>query len=157
EPAPLDDSGPYGCALSCRVRADVTNAIEGNGIYTFVIESDSYPFDSYASKRNGTGGLAPRLTITSRAPAEEPPPEEPPPQEEPGGEGWRAVGAKPLSDAQAAALVVHRPEQRSDNLTANSYVPSAAQISAFRSARNEFGQTAVEFNPNNAYVDGLDG
>ena len=156
EAAPLDDSGPYVCVRPCRVRADVSSTVEGEGIYTFAIASDAYPYDSYASKQDGASS-APRLVVTTRTETSEPPAEEPPAEEPPATEGWSAVGAKPLSDAAAAALVVHRPEQRPGNVTANKYVPSAAQISAFRAARNQYGQTAVQFNPLNAYVDGLDG
>jgi chitodextrinase len=70
---------------------------------------------------------------------------------------WTAVGTLPLSDAQAAALVTHRPEQRPDNVAANDYVPTSTQLVAFHSALNQYGQTSVEENPLNTYVDGLDG
>lgn len=74
----------------------------------------------------------------------------------------------PLSDSAAAALVTHEPEIRPKNATGysiggtsypapNYYVPSAAEIAAFHSATDQYGQTAVQANPYNQYVDGLDG
>jgi len=70
---------------------------------------------------------------------------------------WTAVGTPPLSDANAAALVMHRPEQRPDNVEANDYVPTAAELQAFHIAVNPYSQTADQANPLNKYVDGLDG
>jgi len=74
----------------------------------------------------------------------------------------------PLSDTAAASLVTHEPEIRAKNATGysiggtsypapNYYVPSASEISAFHGATDQFGQTAVQANPYNQYVDGLDG
>jgi hypothetical protein len=70
---------------------------------------------------------------------------------------WNAVGTPPLSDAQAAALVTHKPEQRPANVAANNYVPSPAELQSFYTAVNQSGQTAVQETPLNIYVDGLDG
>jgi len=70
---------------------------------------------------------------------------------------WTAVGTPPLSGANAAALVMHRPEQRPENVEANEYVPTAAELQAFHIAVNPYGQTADQANPLNEYVDGLDG
>jgi hypothetical protein len=70
---------------------------------------------------------------------------------------WTAVGTPPRSDAQAAALVINKAEQRPGNIAANDYVPSSAQLLSFHSAVNPYGQTAVQENPLNSYVDGLDG
>jgi len=74
----------------------------------------------------------------------------------------------PLSDHAAAALVTHEPETRRDNArsytldghqyqAANDYVPTLAQVRAFRQARSSSGQTNVAFNPYYQYVDGRDG
>jgi hypothetical protein len=70
---------------------------------------------------------------------------------------WAPVGSRPRSDALAAAFVAHRPEQRPENRAANDYVPSSGEIEAFRTARNAYGETSVQWNPLYAYVDGLDG
>lgn len=74
----------------------------------------------------------------------------------------------PLSDAAAATLVTRQPEIRPDNARSytlagvrypapNDYVPNPGQLEAFRNARNDAGQTNVEFNPYYQYVDGRDG
>jgi len=63
---------------------------------------------------------------------------------------WAPVDSLPLSDAEAAARVVHRPEQRPENVTANDYVPTDEELAAFHSA-------AKEFSPLSVYVDGRDG
>jgi hypothetical protein len=70
---------------------------------------------------------------------------------------WTAVHTPPLSDAQATALVRHKPEQRPGNAAANDYVPSSAELLSFHTAVNEYGQSAVQLNPLKNYVDGLDG
>jgi hypothetical protein len=48
--------------------------------------------------------------------------------------GWRSVGQPPLSDHDAAAVVMHQPEVRPDNAGANSYVPTDSELAAFHSA-----------------------
>jgi hypothetical protein len=74
----------------------------------------------------------------------------------------------PRSDAAAAALVTPEPETRPDNArpyrlggrtypAVNFYVPSAAQVRAARRARVSSGETAVQFDPYYAFVDGRDG
>jgi hypothetical protein len=52
---------------------------------------------------------------------------------------WRPVGSLPLSDAEAAARVVRRPEQRPENAAANDYVPNEAQLQAFHEAEKGTG------------------
>ncbi|MEA2213035.1 MAG: hypothetical protein QOF83_2983 [Solirubrobacteraceae bacterium] len=52
---------------------------------------------------------------------------------------WAPPGRRPLSDARAASLVVHHRELRPGNARANAYVPSAAQLRAFHSARDQYG------------------
>lgn len=80
----------------------------------------------------------------------------------------RASTFHPLSDRGAASLVTHEREVRPDNAKPYSIgsrryaatttdVPSAAQLRAFRGARQAGGQTAVQFNPYFRYVDGRDG
>jgi len=75
---------------------------------------------------------------------------------------------RPLSDAQAAALVTPEPETRAYNARpytlagrryppANDYVPSAAQIRRFRASRAADGEPLLRFNPYARYVDGRDG
>ena len=46
--------------------------------------------------------------------------------------GWAPVGTLPLSDAAAAARVIHRPEQRPVNISSNLYVPSDVELAAFQ-------------------------
>jgi hypothetical protein len=68
----------------------------------------------------------------------------------------------PLSDSAAAAKVTLMTENRPTNASAtgvvpdpNDYIPSAAEISAFRTGETNInGQTAVQFNPYEAYVTG---
>jgi hypothetical protein len=75
---------------------------------------------------------------------------------------------KPLSDAAAAALVSPEPETRPDNGKAfvvngvrnpapNDYVPTEAQITQFRSAKDSLGEPVLQLNPYLKYVDGRDG
>jgi hypothetical protein len=74
----------------------------------------------------------------------------------------------PLTDRAAAALVTPEPETRPDNdrpfsvdgvrhAAPNVYVPSSAQLRAFRSSKTSFNQPALKFNPYFRYVDGRDG
>lgn len=70
---------------------------------------------------------------------------------------WAAPRTRPLSDAQAAALVRREPETRPANALANDYVPSASELAAFYCAVNQQGQTTLRANPLNRYVDGRDG
>ncbi len=74
----------------------------------------------------------------------------------------------PLSDAAAAALVTPEPETRPDNarsyrLSGRTYpapnddVPTAAQLRAVRRSRVSNGESAVQFDPYYADVDGRDG
>lgn len=81
----------------------------------------------------------------------------------------RPSSFRPLADGAAAALVTPEPETRPDNAkaysvagagrfpSANTYVPTGAQIARFRRSRLPSGQTAVRFNPYLRYVDGRDG
>src|SRR3954468_24158079 len=74
----------------------------------------------------------------------------------------------PLPDAGAAARVTHQPEIRPDNARpftvagvrygpATTYVPTDAELQAFRRARTSLGQPVVDFNPYLRFVDGRDG
>lgn len=80
----------------------------------------------------------------------------------------KASTFRPLSDKRAAALVTREPEIRSYNTrpyalrgrsyaSLNAYVPTAAQLHAFRKAKTSAGQPVERFNPYLKYVDGLDG
>lgn len=75
---------------------------------------------------------------------------------------------KPLSDAAAAALVSPEPETRPDNgkayvvngvrhVAPNDYVPTNAELAAFRSAKDSLGEPILHLNPYLKYVDGRDG
>jgi hypothetical protein len=74
------------------------------------------------------------------------------------GAPWAAAGSDglyvPLTDAAAAAEVVPSAESRPPNSGPNSYVPTAAQLQAFRTAVDAWGRTTVRANPYNAYVTG---
>jgi hypothetical protein len=85
------------------------------------------------------------LVVSGTASATGTPTAQPAPQT-----SWAAVGAPPLTDAQAASLVTHKPEQRPANTTANDYVPTNAQLEAFHLA-------ARASDPLSPYVDGRDG
>jgi hypothetical protein len=74
-----------------------------------------------------------------------------------GRDGWPRVGSKPLSDRQAAALVRHRREVRPDNVAANDYVPTRAQLRAFHAALNDGGDRADVDVPERVYVTGRPG
>ena len=70
---------------------------------------------------------------------------------------WAPVGRPPLSDARAAELVTRLPETRPENAAANNYVPTAAELQAFRSSKNIYGQTPAQWNPWFQYVTGRPG
>lgn len=74
----------------------------------------------------------------------------------------------PLSDPAAAALVTPEPETRPDNgkpfevggvrhAAPNDYVPTNAQLTKFRSAKDSLGEPILKLNPYLKYVDGRDG
>jgi hypothetical protein len=140
--AVLGSSGAYACSRTCRVGADVTSLVDGNGTYTIVIGTQSASSEMYFRHKRARGGGSAELIVRTSA--------EEPEREPPGESVWTAVGKPPLSDAQAAALVTHKPEQRPENVGANDYVPAPAQLQSFHAA----GDSA---NPLNRYVDGLDG
>jgi hypothetical protein len=61
----------------------------------------------------------------------------------------------PLSDAQAAALVVNMTENRPNNMTANNYKPSSSELFAFlKKEKNKHGQLPAQFNSYTVYVTG---
>jgi hypothetical protein len=70
---------------------------------------------------------------------------------------WSPPGTPPLSDAQAAARVVRRPENRPGNAQYNDYVPTGAQLRAFYSARSENGELIDKQVPEFRYVTGRPG
>jgi hypothetical protein len=74
----------------------------------------------------------------------------------------------PLSDGRAAARVTHQREIRPYNARpftvagvrygpATTYVPTDAELQAFRRARTSLGQPVLELNPYLRFVDGRDG
>jgi hypothetical protein len=71
---------------------------------------------------------------------------------------WRPVGSPPLRDIDAEEMVVPRVETRPVNAVANNYVPTAAELAAFRNARFGAGSNAgvrlVEVNPHVKHVTG---
>lgn len=70
---------------------------------------------------------------------------------------WRpttGAGFVPLADSAAAAAVTPEPENRPVNTTANQYVPTTAELQAFRSALDPWNRTPVQANPYNSYVTG---
>jgi hypothetical protein len=71
---------------------------------------------------------------------------------------WAPPGSAPLPDARAAALVSTTARERVPaNARANRYVPTRAELAAFRAARTDHGQTIVQFNPRARYVTGRPG
>lgn len=69
--------------------------------------------------------------------------------------GWRAAGAAPLSDAQAAALVSPAPETRPGGADENAYRPTAAELNTFRNGqRDKYNRTALMYNRLTARVTG---
>lgn len=70
---------------------------------------------------------------------------------------WAPVGREPLSDSAAAGLVTRLPETRPENVVANRYVPTAAELQSFRSSPNIYAQTPEQWNPWFRYVTGRPG
>jgi hypothetical protein len=70
---------------------------------------------------------------------------------------WAPPGTVPLSDAQAAALVTHTPENRPANVRVNDYVPTNAQLRAFHAAHDDTGTLADTDVPTRKYVTGRPG
>jgi hypothetical protein len=70
---------------------------------------------------------------------------------------WAPVGAPPLPDLLAAALVTPEPENRPGNVQANDDVPTDAQLGAFRAERNNNGVRITRANHWYAYVTGRPG
>ncbi|MDQ4129739.1 MAG: hypothetical protein M3133_01905 [Actinomycetota bacterium] len=93
-------------------------------------------------------------SFTVGAPAPEPPPT-PPGSDTSPITSWRPPGEGPLSDAEAGSRVRPAAENRPDNADENAYRPTAAELEAFRNARDvRYGRTMVDFNPLLAYVTG---
>jgi hypothetical protein len=70
---------------------------------------------------------------------------------------WTAPGARPLSDREAAALVVRHRENRRVNVRYNDYVPTNAQLRIFHKARDNSGTLADREIPERKYVTGRPG
>jgi hypothetical protein len=70
---------------------------------------------------------------------------------------WALPGTTPRSDVRAAARVDREPENVRGNARRNRYVPSRAQLAAFRAAGNDAGETTMEANPLTQYVTGRPG
>ncbi len=107
----------------------------------------------YRSRETARG---PRLVVTYTTPASRLTPSPAPdgcpvarPQTD-----WRAPGSRPLTDAAAAACVARNGENRPQNTDQNAKAPSAAELDAFRTARDSYGRTPAEYNPNFASVTG---
>jgi hypothetical protein len=126
----------------------------------------SYSF--YVKAYDAAGNFSGRssaISATPQAPTSQPgaPPSSPTPGGAPGSPSpspqtaWVAPGSKPLSDARAAAQVTPQLETRSANASANDYVPTDAELSAFYSAKNNYGQPVVQWNPLLSYVTGRPG
>ncbi len=102
--------------------------------------------------------IAANLTVAGNPPP--PPPPLPPPQPNDRGTdafGWVACSSNfvPLSDAQAAALVVPAAENRPGNTTTNQYRPSGTELSVFLSNETNLqGQLPAQENPYVQYVTG---
>jgi hypothetical protein len=70
---------------------------------------------------------------------------------------WARPGSPPLSDRAAARLVIHQPELRPQNVKANDYVPTNAELNAFYHARTAQGQSILAETPEYRYVTGRPG
>ncbi len=70
---------------------------------------------------------------------------------------WASPGRPPLSDRAAAALVVREPETRPENYAANNYIPSNAELRAFRNAHTTQGRSILNDVPEYRYVTGRPG
>jgi chitodextrinase len=70
---------------------------------------------------------------------------------------WTAPGTPPLTDAQAAACVVHQPETRPNNVQYDTYVPTDAELQAFHTATDDTGSLADSNIPERKAVTGRDG
>ena len=66
---------------------------------------------------------------------------------------WAPVGSRPLSDSEAASFVIHRSENRPNNVAANNYRPTDAELAAFHS----YDSQAPEASSLRAYVTGRPG
>lgn len=80
------------------------------------------------------------------------PAEEPPPTGEQTTWAPPSTAQVPLTDAQAAARVTHKPEIHADNTTFNNYVPAATELEAFHAKATGWPPVSIT-----RYVDGLDG
>ena len=68
---------------------------------------------------------------------------------------WRAAGARPLPDGEAAARVRSSGELRPANAEPNRYRPTPDELDRFRHGqRDRYGRTAVAYNPLAARVTG---
>lgn len=72
-------------------------------------------------------------------------------------DAWAPPGRPPLSDRAAARLVIHQPELHPENVKANNYVPTNAELNAFYHARTADGQSILTDVPEYRYVTGRPG
>ena len=104
-----------------------TGATNAQAALAGLLPSTTYSYRVLATSASGlTGGAI--LTFTTSAAAQQQPPGRP---EATPQTAWAPVGAMPLTDAQAAALVTPEPEVRPANAAANDYVPTSTQLAAF--------------------------
>jgi hypothetical protein len=120
-----------------------------SGEQSFVLRARRRTAARYRSRESRRG---PRLVVTYTTPAAESPPTGctvARPQTT-----WRAPGSRPLTDAEAAACVARSGENRPQNVNQNATAPTAAELGAFHTARDSYGRTPAEYNPNFASVTG---
>ncbi len=70
---------------------------------------------------------------------------------------WSPPDSLPLSDARAAALVTPQPEVQPANHASNEYVPTSAQLAAFRADQSIAAARGYPVNPLTRYVTGRSG
>jgi hypothetical protein len=119
------------------------------GEQSFVLRGRRRTAARYRSRETGRG---PRLVVSYTTPAPGSPPAGCPvarPQTT-----WRPPGSRPLTDAEAASCVARSGENRPQNVDQNAKAPTAAELSAFHTARDSYGRTPAEYNPNFASVTG---
>jgi hypothetical protein len=123
----------------------------GSADQTFLLRAHGTALSQYHSREDVND---PQLVVTyTLEGSSEPPPATGCPVARPQ-TSWRPPGSAPLGDAQAAACVARSGENRPQNSEQNAKAPTAAELDAFRTARDTSGRTPGQYNRNFAHVTG---